>query len=80
MANADLKLKRKQETNEQFISRIINYSPTGALAQMFIIEAISRYAKAVAAAPPIENAMIDGGAWKRCAAHIDAEMKLHLGQ
>lgn len=37
----------KRLTNEQFVKRLMNYSRHGALMQVFIIEAMSQYAKQV---------------------------------
>jgi|GEM_PF-1804816 len=66
---------KQPETNTEFVTRVMDFCPTGALSQMFIIEAIDRYAKAVAAAPVSDtNGLIDMGAWKRTAEFLVAEM------
>lgn len=62
------------ETNTELVTRMMEYSPTGALSQMFIIEAISRYAKLVAESPPMDHPMINGAAWKHTAEFILNEL------
>lgn len=66
--------KKMPEDNVKFISRLMTYSPHGALSQMFIIAAIDNYSKAVAEAPPIEHSFVDGEAWKKCAQWIQEEL------
>lgn len=68
-----------RETNEEVVTRLMNYGPAGALSQVFIIEAICRYAEEVADAPPMESSFIDGNAWKSTALHIKSELNKHLG-
>ena len=36
------------ETNTEFIERIMNFCPHGALIQAFVLEALNRYAEQVA--------------------------------
>lgn len=64
----------KREDNMEFIARLMNHNPQGALAQAFIIEAVAKYAKAIAEAPPVKDTIISGAAWKACGEHIDREM------
>ena len=65
----------KPETNVEFVTRLMEFSPTGAMSQMFIIAAIDNYSKAVVEAPPIEHGLIDGGAWKRTGEWIQEELE-----
>lgn len=65
----------KPETNIDFVTRLMTFSPTGALSQLFIIAAIDNYSKAVAEDPPIEHGLIDGDAWKRTAEWIQKELE-----
>ena len=60
------------KTNTDFIVELMEYSPTGAIAQAFILEAVSRYAKTVAAADPakLDTGIISGEAWVATAEHI----------
>lgn len=66
---------KKPETNIDFVKRLMNYSPTGAMSQMFIIAAIDNYSKAIAEAPPMEHPMINGEAWKRTGEWIQEELE-----
>lgn len=69
----------KHETNVEFVTRMMEFCPTGALSQAFIIEAIGRYAKLVAENPPIPDTdFLSGEAWKRTGDWINAQMKGHL--
>lgn len=65
----------KHETNIEFVTRLMEFSPVGALSQLFIIAAIDNYSKAVAAAPPIEHVLINGEAWKRTAEWVQQELE-----
>ena len=67
-------MARKPEDNVQFIKRLMERAPTGALSQLFIIDAIAKHADAVAAAKPIVHGLIDGNAWKRTAEFIRDEI------
>lgn len=57
-------------TNEDLVVDLMNFSPVGPLSQVFIMEAIRRYAEQVADAPPIEHGLINGNSWKACAVDI----------
>lgn len=58
-------------TNVDFVTDLMSYSPVGALAQAFILEAIGRYAKEVCEAEPWpDDVMLSFEAWQRCAKHI----------
>jgi hypothetical protein len=75
----------KHETNEAFIKRLMNYSPAGALGQIFIIDALAKQAKAVAEADPSQlaeswnNGLIHPAAWQEAAKHIHQEMEKKRG-
>ncbi len=67
----------KPRTNTELVAGMMEYSSFGALSQIFIIDAIRRQAKAVAAATPAElggDALISPQAWQRVAKDIDARM------
>lgn len=66
-------------TNTEFVTNLMEFCPTGALAQLLIIEAIARYADQVAAAPPMEHGLIDGNAWKRTAEYIKGKLDAKYG-
>lgn len=64
----------RKENNVQFVKRLMEFSPQGALSQVFIIAAIERYAQEVSEAPPIEHPLLNGEAWKACAENILSEL------
>jgi hypothetical protein len=69
----------KQQTNEEFVSDLMNYSPVGALCQAFIIEAIRSYSENVMNipddSPQWENSFISLAAWKKQAEHTLNKIK-----
>lgn len=70
----------KRETNVQLVKRLMEFSPTGAMSQMFIIEAIRRYAQEVIKAEPWpDDYVIDFGAWQRTAVFINEELEKRNG-
>lgn len=58
-----------RKTNVERVTEFMEYSKTGALAQIFVMEAIGRYADQVLKAGPeaCASAFIDGEAWCRVA-------------
>lgn len=70
------------ETNEQLIARLMEFAKCGPIAQLFIIEAVRKYAEACAAADAkkLDSGIISGAQWKRCAVEIHEEMNRHLGE
>jgi len=70
-----------RETNEQFVARLMTRTNAGPLAQLFVIEAVRKYAEACAKAEPkqMDTGIISGAQWKRCAVEIDAAVTAHLG-
>jgi len=70
------------ETNVAFVARIMEFSRSGALAQLFVVEAIRRYAAQCAEAPAdkMNTPIISGAQWKRCAVEIQCEVLKHLGE
>jgi len=71
-----------RETNEAFIARIMTRMQSGPLAQLFVIEAVRKYAEACAKAEPerMDVGFITGAQWKRTAQEIHAEVTQHLGE
>ncbi len=63
-------------TNEEFVSDLMNYSSFGALCQVFVIEAIRRYADQVAAADPaaVDTPFMRGDVWVGLAKEIQAKV------
>lgn len=70
------------ETNEQFVARMMEFPKSGPLMQIFIVEALRRYADQCATldAAKLDTGPISGHAWKRCAIELREEMNKHLGE
>lgn len=70
------------ETNEQFVARIMESPKSGPIMQIFVVEALRRYAEQCADAPAekLQTGPISGHAWKRCAIELRDEMNKHLGE
>jgi hypothetical protein len=70
-----------RETNVEFVTRLMERSKSGPLAQLFIVEAVRKYAEACSKAEPkqMDVGFITGAQWKRTAEEIHAEMETHLG-
>jgi hypothetical protein len=62
------------KTNIEFVKWLMNYSPHGALCQVFIIEAIRHYAEQISHTKPPEpendNGFISAIAWHNIAVDI----------
>lgn len=69
-------------SNDEVVVRLMNYSKFGALAHAFVIEAISKYAAACAAADPkvFDSPMLNGAAWVGVAKEIDGVMSEKYGR
>lgn len=63
-------------TNEEFVAELMQFSNFGALSQVFVIEAIRRYADQVAAAQPseVDTKFLSGPVWIGVAKEIQAKM------
>ena len=72
----------ERKTNTDLIVELMEFSPTRALMQAFILEAIRRYAKAVAAADPakLDSDGLTGEAWVASAKHIVKELRAQYGE
>ena len=70
------------ETNADFVARLMEFSRSGPIAQLFVIESIRRYAAQCAEAPAdkLNTPIISGAMWKRCAVEIQFEVLKHLGE
>ena len=68
--------KSTRPTNVEFVTELMEYSPYGGLAQIFIIDAITKYANLVAEAKEaeVDHPMISGHAWIGCARDIKARL------
>lgn len=68
-------------SNVDYVTEIMEFSRFGALSQAFVIEAITRYAKAVAVASPedLDSPGLSGAAWVGVAKEINAKLTLKYG-
>lgn len=66
----------KRKTNVQLVKSIMENSNYGALAQLFVMDALYKFSNKVAAANPSEagNFLVDGAAWVGVAKEIQAKL------
>lgn len=67
-----------KENNEEFVERIIKFSPYGALSQVFILAALDSYATSIISSGPIEDDFINPQAWLGTANWIKDQVDKHL--
>lgn len=69
------------KTNVQVLTDLMQFSRHGALAQVFIIDAIQKHANRVAVADPaqVDSPMISGEAWVGVANEIQGTLEAHYG-
>lgn len=65
-------MQKKFDTNEEFISHLMNFSRNGGMIQPFILEALRIYSEQVVRMSPEDQAKMDAGfisygLWKSCA-------------
>jgi len=62
-------MSESPQTNEQLIHNLINYSKHGHLMQVFMIEAMAKYAELTCSSPAgyMEDHMVSEQAWRGCA-------------
>lgn len=65
----------ERKTNTEFVTELMEYSPYGALVQVFILTALESFSKVVIEEPPLDHPLISGEAWKGVAQ--DVLQKLH---
>ena len=68
---------QKRKTNEQLIKHIINCSKFGTMSQLFIMEAIGRYANSVSESKPSDypkNCIVNPETWIDVAKEIKEKM------
>lgn len=65
-------MPKKTLTNDAFMKELMNFGPTGALQQVFILQAITKYAEQVAQATleELESPFVNPAAWQATAKHI----------
>lgn len=74
--------RKKHETNEDFIVRLINFSKHGAMMQMMMLDGLEKYCQMVVNADPVKfdsdcaKSMIHGPAWRgTCQEYLDEYRK-----
>jgi len=76
------KIEGAHETNEEFVARVMDAPKSGPLMQVFVIEAMRRYAELCANGDidKMNTGPISGAHWKRCAVELREELNKHLGE
>ena len=71
----------KTMTNTAFLQSLMNHSKYGALAQLFVMDALDKWSELVAKGDPakIDTPLINGHAWVGVAKEIQEKMKERLG-
>lgn len=72
-------------TNLEVVTDIMTYSNYGALAQLFVMDALTKFSKIVMSTPSEDMAMMDNGlisceAWKGIAAEIHKKLSGYHGE
>lgn len=75
----------RRPTNVDVITELMEFSRFGPMAQLFVMDALSKQARAVADAPPeaFEGEgweMVNGKAWQGVAREIADKLDKHLGK
>ena len=68
----------RHKTHIEVVVEIMVYSKFGDLAQLFVIDALTRFSEKVADAPLGEAGFIDPLAWRGVAREIQGKLKRHL--
>lgn len=74
---------RKLKTNEDLMQDLMQFSPRGALCQIFIIQAVQKYVDAIIKAGPNclgEDSMVNSEAWHAVAVDIKQRMDAFYGR
>lgn len=72
----------RRETNIELVTRLMDYCPTGALAQPFIMHAIEMYCQLVAETDTAQmsNGLFSGEVWKETGAWLQGELNKHYSK
>lgn len=67
----------KPKTNVQFVRDLMEFSRYGALAQIFVIDALDKWSKKISECDPaqVDSAMINGEAWVGVAKEIQRKIE-----
>lgn len=79
-------MTQQHMTNVEAVTELMEFSRYGALAQMFVIDALTKHAERVAAMTDeqvakldAESGMVNMTAWRGVAREIKAKLEQHLG-
>ena len=75
-------MSSQTQTNVEFVTELMQFSQYGALAQLFVIDALIKHSAAVAAADnpqAFSNGLIHGPTWVDCAKDIKRQLDAHYG-
>ena len=67
------------ETNEEFVVRIMNFCPYGALGQVMVVEALRQYADLASRKRLEDTCLINPDAWQECAVWLKNELASKYG-
>ncbi|WP_315729864.1 hypothetical protein [Bradyrhizobium sp. SZCCHNRI2010] len=72
--------KKCRSDNITFVSDLMNHSQYGALAQIFVIDALSKWSEIIAKTDPVEidSPMINGQSWVAVAKEIKQKIEERL--
>lgn len=81
-------LRTRKQTNVQCVKSLMEFSQFGPLAQLMVIDALTKHTDAIIAAGVEglkaqgmgDNAFISAEAWHGVAVEINAKLKRHLGR
>ena len=73
-------MTKRPMTNVEKVTHIMSYSKYGALAQLFVMDALHKWTDIISKASPeqISNGFIDGEAWIGVAREIQATLQTEL--
>lgn len=72
----------KTQTNVQFVKSLMEHSQFGALAQLFVLDALDKWSQKVAASTPAEldTPFISGHGWHGVAKEIQEKINARTAQ
>tara|TARA_R110000803_G_scaffold156463_3_gene221036 strand:+ start:110 stop:352 length:243 start_codon:yes stop_codon:yes gene_type:complete len=78
-------MTHKVKTNTELLNEIMEFAPTGAMSQMFVIDALTRQAAEVikqqdTLRDSMKDHIINPDAWIRTAEWIEAKLNSHYGE
>lgn len=72
----------KNETNVEFVTKLMEFSNHGPLAQLFVLDALEKWSKIIASkdASDLDSPMICGAAWKSTAQEINDKINARFAK